>query len=99
MAHAGPCPMREHVERLGPPRPGQQTGMPRKVELGHSRVYRRGVKIAIVGSGIAGLAAADALAGRFSVTLYEAAPRAGGHVYTVAADGHSIDMGFIVCNR
>ena len=25
--------------------------------------------------------------------------RPGGHVYTVDADGHAIDMGFIVCNR
>ena len=62
-------------------------------------MYRRGVKVAIVGSGIAGLAAARQLAGRHDVTLYEAAPRAGGHVHTVAADGFAIDMGFIVCNR
>ncbi|HEU0033175.1 MAG TPA: FAD-dependent oxidoreductase [Kofleriaceae bacterium] len=55
--------------------------------------------VAIVGSGIAGLGAARALAGRCDVTIFEAAPRAGGHVYTVGADGHAIDMGFIVCNR
>ncbi len=57
------------------------------------------MKIAIVGSGIAGLAASHALAGPHEVTVFEAAPRAGGHVYTVAADGHGIDMGFIVHNR
>ena len=57
------------------------------------------MRVAIIGSGIAGLAAADALAGAHDVTLYEAAPRPGGHVCTVAADGHAIDMGFIVCNR
>jgi predicted NAD/FAD-binding protein len=56
-------------------------------------------RVAIVGSGIAGLAAARALAGRCAVTVYEAAARPGGHVYTVDADGHAIDMGFIVCNR
>jgi len=61
-------------------------------------VYRARVKIAIVGSGIAGLAAAHALAGH-ELAIYEAAPRPGGHVYTVHADGHAIDMGFIVCNR
>src|SRR5262245_21411985 len=57
------------------------------------------MRIAIVGSGIAGLAAAHALAGTHDVVMYEAAARPGGHVYTVDADGHAIDMGFIVCNR
>ena len=53
------------------------------------------MKVAIVGSGIAGLAAAHALAGTHDVAVFEAAARPGGHVYTV--DG--IDLGFIVCNR
>jgi len=57
------------------------------------------MRIAVVGTGIAGLAAARALAPRHEVTLYERAARAGGHVYTVDADGLAIDMGFIVCNR
>ena len=56
-------------------------------------------RIAIVGSGIAGLAAARTLAGPHAVTLYEAAARPGGHVYTVDAHGLAIDLGFIVCNR
>src|SRR4051812_36287578 len=56
------------------------------------------MRIAVVGSGIAGLAAARALVGH-DVTMFEAATRPGGHVYTVDADGHRIDMGFIVCNR
>lgn len=57
------------------------------------------MRVAIVGAGIAGLAAARALvlAGH-TVTIYEAAPRPGGHVYTVDADGHAVDLGFIVCN-
>ena len=57
------------------------------------------MKIAIVGSGIAGLGAARALSRAHDVTLFEAAPRPGGHVYTVDADGVRVDMGFIVCNR
>jgi predicted NAD/FAD-binding protein len=57
------------------------------------------VDIAIVGSGIAGLAAAHALAGAHAVTLYEANATPGGHVHTVEAEGLDIDMGFIVHNR
>lgn len=57
------------------------------------------MRVAIVGSGVAGLAAARALAGAHAVTLYEAAARPGGHVYTVDAGGLAVDLGFIVCNR
>jgi hypothetical protein len=57
------------------------------------------MKIAIVGSGIAGLAAARALTGPHDVTMFEAAPRPGGHVYTVDVDDLAVDMGFIVANR
>jgi len=57
------------------------------------------MKIAVVGSGIAGLGAARALARAHDVTMFEAAARPGGHVYTVDADGERVDMGFIVCNR
>jgi hypothetical protein len=57
------------------------------------------MKVAIVGSGIAGLAAAHALAGPHDVTIFETADRPGGHVYTVATDGGAVDMGFIVHNR
>ena len=58
------------------------------------------MKIAVVGAGIAGLGAARELVTRgHDVTVFEAADRAGGHVHTVVADGHAIDMGFIVCNR
>lgn len=57
------------------------------------------MNIAIVGSGIAGLGAARALASTHEVTLYEAAARPGGHVHTAVVDGVAVDMGFIVCNR
>jgi predicted NAD/FAD-binding protein len=57
-------------------------------------------RVAVVGSGIAGLAAARALSRcGHAVTLFESAPRFGGHVYTVDANGVAIDMGFIVMNR
>jgi hypothetical protein len=57
------------------------------------------MQIAIVGSGISGLAAARALTGQHAVTLYEATARPGGHVYTVEVNGLAVDLGFIVCNR
>jgi predicted NAD/FAD-binding protein len=57
------------------------------------------MRVAIVGSGAAGLAAAYALAGAHEVDVFEAGAHPGGHVYTVAAGGHAIDMGFIVHSR
>lgn len=58
-------------------------------------------RIAIIGGGIAGLAAAWTLSGHHRVTLYEAAPRLGGHARTVMAGQHGdqpVDTGFIVFN-
>lgn len=58
-------------------------------------------RIAIVGGGIAGLAAALLLAPGHRVTLFEAAPRLGGHARTVTAGRHGdqpVDTGFIVFN-
>jgi predicted NAD/FAD-binding protein len=61
------------------------------------------MKIAVVGGGISGLASAFWLGNRHAVTLYEAAPRLGGHANTVevAVDGrsHAVDTGFIVYNE
>src|SRR5262245_356314 len=57
------------------------------------------MRVAIVGTGIAGLAAARGLAGRAEIELFDAAPRAGGHVRTVDVDGVPVDTGFIVFNR
>jgi predicted NAD/FAD-binding protein len=57
------------------------------------------MRVAIIGSGITGLAAARVLAPRHDVTIFEAAARPGGHVYTVDTPDGPVDMGFIVHNR
>ena len=61
------------------------------------------MKIAIVGSGIAGMTAARVLARRNDVTLFEAAHYLGGHTNTVRiAEGGrtlAVDTGFIVFNE
>jgi uncharacterized protein len=72
------------------------------------------MKIAVIGSGISGLAAARELAPRCEVTLFEQTSQVGGHVYTVpvcretgkaalqfdtGSQCDHVDMGFIVCNR
>lgn len=60
-------------------------------------------RIAVVGSGISGLAAAWLLSERYKVTLFEATPRLGGHTHTVdvTLDGHThpVDTGFLVFNN
>jgi uncharacterized protein len=61
------------------------------------------MKIAVVGSGIAGNSAAWALSARHDVTLYEKRKRPGGHSATVEIDHDgrkiAVDTGFIVFNR
>lgn len=61
------------------------------------------MRIAIVGSGIAGLATAWLLQREHEVVLFEAAPRLGGHTHTHDIHLHGrdyrIDTGFIVFNR
>lgn len=61
------------------------------------------MRFAVVGGGISGLTAAHLLSQRFEVTLFESAPRLGGHTYTVPVDSeggtHPVDMGFIVYNE
>ena len=59
--------------------------------------------IAVIGSGISGLACAYWLGERYDVTVFERHGRLGGHVDThkLSLDGHdvSVDSGFIVFNR
>lgn len=59
-------------------------------------------RIAVVGGGISGMAAAHLLAQEHHVTLFEAEPRLGGHARTVLAGKRGdqpVDTGFIVFNR
>ncbi|MEO6339006.1 MAG: FAD-dependent oxidoreductase [Caulobacteraceae bacterium] len=64
----------------------------------------RPLDIAVVGTGISGMAAAWLLSSRHRVTIYEAGDRVGGHSNTVQApDGRGgttpVDTGFIVYNE
>jgi len=60
------------------------------------------MRIAVIGSGISGLAAAHFLSAEHEVTLFEAADRLGGHTATVDVtiddEQLAIDTGFIVFN-
>ena len=57
-------------------------------------------KIAIIGSGISGLAAAYLLKDKYNVSLYEKNNYHGGHARTISVnDGLDIDTGFIVFNH
>jgi predicted NAD/FAD-binding protein len=65
------------------------------------------MKVAIVGSGIAGLSAAHALHGQAQVSLFEAGDYFGGHTHTVDVTlpsggkpvTHGVDTGFLVFNE
>ena len=65
------------------------------------------LRIAIIGSGVSGLAAAHGLRGRAAISLFEAADYFGGHTHTVditlpTPEGprtHGVDTGFLVFNE
>jgi len=61
------------------------------------------MRIAVIGTGIAGNAAAWSLSQRYPITVYERDLRAGGHSHTVTIDYDgapvAVDIGFIVYNE
>ena len=73
----------------------------------HAAAAGKRLRVAIVGSGISGLAAAHQLAGQADISLFEAGDYFGGHTHTVdvtlpGADGpvtHGVDTGFLVFNE
>jgi uncharacterized protein len=69
---------------------------------GGYRLMSRAQRIAVIGSGISGLASAWFLGRRHEVTLYEANDYLGGHTHThevrVGGCAHRVDTGFIVFN-
>jgi uncharacterized protein len=66
------------------------------------RVKSRGKRIAVVGSGIAGLGSAWLLSRHHAVTLFEAGDYLGGHTHThdieLQGKHYAVDSGFIVYN-
>ena len=60
------------------------------------------MRIAIIGSGIAGLTCAHLLSRRHEITVFEAADWVGGHAHTVdvrwGGQDYALDTGFIVFN-
>ena len=77
----------------------RQLGAPQFPEALHPNARR----VAVVGSGIAGLSAAWALSSQARVTLFEANDYFGGHTHTVDVDlqgqRHGVDTGFLVFNE
>lgn len=55
-------------------------------------------KIAIIGSGISGLAASYLLKDKYEITLYEKNNYFGGHARTLDINNTPVDTGFIVFN-
>lgn len=56
-------------------------------------------KLAVIGSGIAGLSAAYLLRNHYAITVFEQDNRLGGHSNTIEVNGQRFDTGFMVFNK
>ncbi|MBA3736043.1 MAG: FAD-dependent oxidoreductase [Actinobacteria bacterium] len=57
------------------------------------------MRVAVIGSGVSGLGAANLLSRIHEVEVYEREQRAGGHTRTIQKNGVSLDTGFLVHNE
>jgi uncharacterized protein len=73
------------------------------IYLAHAKLWISKMKIAVIGSGISGLASAYLLSQQHEVHLFESSDRAGGHAHTIEWDEHGralpMDTGFLVYNE
>src|ERR1700724_2386135 len=71
--------------------------------ISHVNRWGGGMRVAVIGTGIAGNAAAWTLSKRYLVTVYDRDIRPGGHSHTVCIDYDgtelAVDIGFIVYNE
>src|SRR5579872_3222021 len=85
-----------------PPTPSETSIRRPRIWTGVSGA-RSGMRIAVIGTGIAGNAAAWILSKRYHVTVYDRELRPGGHSHTVEIDYEgapiAVDIGFIVYNE
>mgnify|MGYP005677298475 CR=1 FL=1 len=100
----------KHLQMMGLSKVGQSyaSRQPKNSSFGRLKYVddnREGpqMKVAVIGAGISGIAAADALSDISDVTLYEAEARLGGHTdsHTVLLSDqvYSVDTGFVAFNQ
>lgn len=92
----------DHYGRGDPPGVLRRSSLESIKWVGGRRFMRKGLSIAVIGSGISGLGAAWLLSKGHQVTLFESDGRAGGHSNTVdvpdAGGPVPVDTGFMVYN-
>src|SRR5207244_11655076 len=101
--HPPPPPTQTHPSGRPPPHRDHRTRCSRCTLSLPSTRGAFGMRIAVIGTGIAGNAAAWTLSKRYPVTVYDREFRPGGHSHTVTIDYDgtplAVDVGFIVYNE